>query len=140
MVLLNASSRRISKRPICCKLAPSLRAIRLRCAQAAPEAPRSRVAALRVAREGDVACQGVASHTKSPPSPRGSGAAALLARERRLVRAVGLEPTRRCHRGILSPLRLPVPPRPHLPGAGRYLARLAAQGKWDNVTESPRVQ
>ena len=29
-----------------------------------------------------------------------------------LVRAVGLEPTRRCHRGILSPLRLPVPPRP----------------------------
>ena len=33
-------------------------------------------------------------------------------RERRLVRAVGLEPTRRCHRGILSPLRLPVPPRP----------------------------
>jgi hypothetical protein len=30
----------------------------------------------------------------------------------RLVRAVGLEPTRRCHRGILSPLRLPVPPRP----------------------------
>ena len=35
-----------------------------------------------------------------------------LLRERRLVRAVGLEPTRRCHRGILSPLRLPVPPRP----------------------------
>src|ERR1700722_10547681 len=31
---------------------------------------------------------------------------------RDLVRAVGLEPTRRCHRGILSPLRLPVPPRP----------------------------
>src|SRR6478735_12083624 len=30
----------------------------------------------------------------------------------RVVRAVGLEPTRRCHRGILSPLRLPVPPRP----------------------------
>src|SRR5438477_11937256 len=30
----------------------------------------------------------------------------------RLVRAVGVEPTRRCHRGILSPLRLPVPPRP----------------------------
>ena len=29
-----------------------------------------------------------------------------------LVRAVGVEPTRRCHRGILSPLRLPVPPRP----------------------------
>ena len=29
-----------------------------------------------------------------------------------MVRAVGLEPTRRCHRGILSPLRLPVPPRP----------------------------
>src|SRR5665213_1998165 len=29
-----------------------------------------------------------------------------------LVRAVGLEPTRRYHRGILSPLRLPVPPRP----------------------------
>ena len=28
------------------------------------------------------------------------------------MRAVGLEPTRRCHRGILSPLRLPVPPRP----------------------------
>src|ERR1700732_1319184 len=36
-------------------------------------------------------------------------AASCLAR---LVRAVGLEPTRRCHRGILSPLRLPVPPRP----------------------------
>ena len=34
--------------------------------------------------------------------------------KRSLVRAVGLEPTRRCHRGILSPLRLPVPPRPHL--------------------------
>src|SRR6478735_6958632 len=32
----------------------------------------------------------------------------------RVVRAVGLEPTRRCHRGILSPLRLPVPPRPLL--------------------------
>src|SRR3984885_15689768 len=31
-----------------------------------------------------------------------------------LVRAVGLEPTRRCHRGILSPLRLPVPPRPRV--------------------------
>jgi hypothetical protein len=31
---------------------------------------------------------------------------------RSVVRAVGLEPTRRCHRGILSPLRLPVPPRP----------------------------
>ena len=29
-----------------------------------------------------------------------------------LVRAVGVEPTRRCHRGILSPLRLPVPTRP----------------------------
>ena len=29
-----------------------------------------------------------------------------------VVRAVGVEPTRRCHRGILSPLRLPVPPRP----------------------------
>ena len=29
-----------------------------------------------------------------------------------LVRAAGLEPARRCHRGILSPLRLPVPPRP----------------------------
>jgi hypothetical protein len=27
---------------------------------------------------------------------------------------VGLEPTRRCHRGILSPLRLPVPPRPRV--------------------------
>src|ERR1700689_302914 len=33
---------------------------------------------------------------------------------RAMVRAVGLEPTRRCHRGILSPLRLPVPPRPHI--------------------------
>jgi hypothetical protein len=31
---------------------------------------------------------------------------------RSVVRAVGVEPTRRCHRGILSPLRLPVPPRP----------------------------
>src|SRR3954452_8344676 len=48
-----------------------------------------------------------------------------------LVRAVVLEPTRRCHRGILSPLRLPVPPRPHAAGSGGYLARLARQGKWD---------
>ena len=39
-------------------------------------------------------------------------------RERRLVRAVGLEPTRRCHRGILSPLRLPIPPRPQVQEAG----------------------
>src|SRR6267154_4842339 len=37
---------------------------------------------------------------------------AFAVRHRPLVRAVGLEPTRRCHRGILSPLRLPVPPRP----------------------------
>ena len=29
-----------------------------------------------------------------------------------LVRAAGLEPARRYHRGILSPLRLPIPPRP----------------------------
>jgi hypothetical protein len=34
---------------------------------------------------------------------------------RHVVRAVGVEPTRRCHRGILSPLRLPVPPRPLWP-------------------------
>tara|TARA_A100000164_G_scaffold239254_1_gene212581 strand:- start:1072 stop:1206 length:135 start_codon:yes stop_codon:yes gene_type:complete len=25
---------------------------------------------------------------------------------------VGLEPTRCCHRGILNPLRLPIPPHP----------------------------
>jgi hypothetical protein len=40
--------------------------------------------------------------------------AATKARSQNMVRAVGLEPTRRCHRGILSPLRLPVPPRPPL--------------------------
>ena len=29
-----------------------------------------------------------------------------------VVRMVGLEPTRCCHRGILNPLRLPIPPHP----------------------------
>ena len=32
-----------------------------------------------------------------------------------LVPAAGLEPARCCHRGILSPLRLPVSPRRHAP-------------------------
>ena len=31
-----------------------------------------------------------------------------------LVPATGLEPVRCCHRGILSPLRLPISPRRHL--------------------------
>ena len=31
-----------------------------------------------------------------------------------LVRATGLEPVRCHHRGILSPLRLPISPRPHI--------------------------
>ena len=31
-----------------------------------------------------------------------------------LVRAVGLEPTRSHDQRILSPLRLPIPPRPHI--------------------------
>jgi hypothetical protein len=34
--------------------------------------------------------------------------------------------------GILSPLRLPVPPRPLMPQEIRYLARLPAKWKWDN--------
>ena len=58
-------------------------------------------------------------------------AAPRVAPWRSVVRAVGLEPTRRCHRGILSPLRLPVPPRPPCSGSGRYLARLSGEGKWD---------
>ena len=32
-----------------------------------------------------------------------------------VVPAIGLEPIRCCHRGILSPLRLPIPPRRHVP-------------------------
>ena len=31
-----------------------------------------------------------------------------------MVRPVGIEPTWYCYRGILSPLRMPVPPRPHI--------------------------
>ena len=31
-----------------------------------------------------------------------------------MVRATGLEPVRYFYRGILSPLRLPVPPHPHI--------------------------
>jgi hypothetical protein len=34
--------------------------------------------------------------------------------------------------GILSPLRLPVPPCPLMPQEIKYLARLPAKGKWDN--------
>ncbi len=30
-----------------------------------------------------------------------------------LVLVAGLEPARCCHRGILSPLRLPIPPHQH---------------------------
>ena len=33
--------------------------------------------------------------------------------QEKMVRVVGLEPTRACARGILNPLRLPVPPHPH---------------------------
>lgn len=31
-----------------------------------------------------------------------------------MVRAAGLEPARPCGRGILSPLRIPISPRPHV--------------------------
>ena len=33
-----------------------------------------------------------------------------------MVRVTGLEPVRCHHRGILSPLRLPIPPHPHVAG------------------------
>ena len=34
-----------------------------------------------------------------------------------MVGATGVEPVRCHHRGILSPLRLPIPPRPHIQGS-----------------------
>ena len=40
-----------------------------------------------------------------------------------LVRATGLEPVRCHHRGILSPLRLPISPRPHINNDRRRLFR-----------------
>src|SRR5882757_5512024 len=40
--------------------------------------------------------------------------------------------------GILSPLRLPVPPRPLIAQEIRYLARLSAGWKWDNPHPNPR--
>jgi hypothetical protein len=50
-------------------------------------------------------------HAEQETNPLWARVSAL---SRALVRAVGLEPTRCCHRGILSPLRLPVPPRPRV--------------------------
>ena len=76
---------------------------RFRCVQATPDTLRPY--GLRVA------CRAVARGTPAFACRLRRGSLHSL-RERRLVRAVGLEPTRRCHRGILSPLRLPVPPRP----------------------------
>src|SRR4051812_26710398 len=61
------------------------------------------------------ACQAVARGHTARLRRRLRRGSLLSLRERRLVRAVGIEPTRRCHRGILSPLRLPVPPRPLYP-------------------------
>src|SRR3981189_1914914 len=52
-----------------------------------------------------------------------------------VVRAVGLEPTRRCHRGILSPLRLPVPPRP-LWSPNQILSAFSGQVELTSSTEA----
>ena len=55
------------------------------------------------------------------PRPRGgcgspSVAHAKFAGERRMVPEVGIEPTRPCGHGILSPARLPVSPLRHSEG------------------------
>ena len=39
-----------------------------------------------------------------------------------MVRAAGLEPARPCGRGILSPLRIPISPRPHVGESRIYRA------------------
>ena len=43
----------------------------------------------------------------------------------KILLVAGLEPARCCHRGILSPLRLPIPPHQHrqLKNHGAYRAR-----------------
>lgn len=51
-----------------------------------------------------------------------------------VVRAVGLEPTRRCHRGILSPLRLPVSPRPRAGFVEAFICRVKCEG-WNGKAE-----
>src|SRR6266704_2223353 len=92
IVLLSISSRRISKRPTCDNSAPVSCAVYLRQRRSVVAIP------------ARVACLAVARGHKPAFANRLRRGSLHSRRERRLVRAVGLEPTRRCHRGILSRL------------------------------------